>query len=66
MSIGVKKVAQTKFDIVAAGVDMPGNLFQNQDGPQYLSTKGAMAAIKVSVSKKRLMYFMKVILEGLS
>lgn len=65
-SVRVKKAAQTEFDIATSEGVTPGNLFQNQDGPKHLSTKGAMVETKVFESRKKLMYFIKVIFEGLS
>lgn len=65
-SVRVKKAAHIEFDIAAAEGDTPGNLFLNQEEPTHQSTKGSIIKKKVVDSTNSYMYFMKVILEGVS
>ena len=60
------KTAQTEFDMAATKGDTPRNLFLNQDGPTHRSRKGSMVETKVVGSKNSSMYFINVILDGVS
>lgn len=55
-----------EFDIAATKGDTLGNLFQNQVKATHLSAERAMVKTKVVGSRNRLIYFMKVVYEGVS